>query len=136
MAILEPQHRAHPVGSLEAVTTAEELLRVQHEVREGFVDALIRRYIVDLADATRQHPDVYVGASPRASLSLYRASQAWALLRGREYVIPDDVKALASSAFAHRVIVQPAARVKDVNSQTVLEDVTNSLPVPGSRVPA
>ena len=136
MDILDRQQRAHPVDTLEAVTTAEELLRVQQAVREVFVEALIRRYIVDLADATRQHPDVYVGASPRASLSLYRASQAWALLRGREYVIPDDVKALASAAFAHRVIVQPAARVKDVNSQTILEDVTNSLPVPGSRVPA
>ncbi len=136
MDIMDRQQRQHPIETLEAVTSAEELLEVQRAVREVFVDTLIRRYIVDLANATRAHPDVYVGASPRACLALYRASQAWALLRGREYVTPDDVKVLASAAFAHRMIVQPSARVKDVSGRTIVEEIAASVPVPGSRVPA
>ena len=136
MAILERQQRAHPVESIESVTSAEELLEVQRAVREVFVDDLIRRYVVDLAAATRRHPDVYVGASPRASLALLRASQALAVLRGRDYVTPDDVKALASAVLAHRVIVQPSARVRDVVGRTVVEEIADTLAVPGSRVPA
>ncbi|MDP8921961.1 MAG: MoxR family ATPase, partial [Chloroflexota bacterium] len=134
--ILERQQRAHPVESLATVTNAEELLDVQRAVREVFVDEQIRRYVVDLANATRRHPDVYVGASPRASLSLVRAAQALALLRGREFVTPDDVKTLAGPVFAHRVIVQPSARVKDVSGRTIVDDVAATLAVPGSRVPA
>ncbi len=134
--ILERQQRAHPVESLEPVTSAEELLDVQRAVREVFVDAQIRKYVVDLANATRDHPEVYVGASPRASLSLVRAAQALALLRGREFVTPDDVKMLAGPVFAHRVIVQPSARVKDVSGRTIVDDVAATLAVPGSRVPA
>ena len=134
--ILERQQRAHPVESLEPVTNAAELMDVQRAVRDVFVDPQIRRYVVDLANATRQHPEVYVGASPRASLSLVRAAQALALLRGRDFVTPDDVKMLAGPVFAHRVIVQPSARVKDVNGRTIVEDVATTLAVPGSRVPA
>jgi MoxR-like ATPase len=136
IAILERQQREHPVEALEAVTSAEELVAVQRAVREVFVDPQIRTYVVDLANATREHPEVYVGASPRASLSLLRAAQALALLRGRDYVTPDDVKALAVPVFAHRVIVQPSARVKDVSGRTVVEDVAQTIAVPGSRVPA
>lgn len=134
--ILERQQRDHPVDGIEPVTSGDELLTVQKAVREVFVDDLIRRYIVDLATATRQHPDVYVGASPRASLSLLRASQALALLRGRDYVTPDDVKALAGAALAHRVIVQPAARVKDVSGRTIVQEIADTISVPGNRVPA
>jgi MoxR-like ATPase len=136
MEVLDRQQRVHPIDSLSSVTDAEQLAEVQRAVREIFVDTMIRRYIVELAAATRSHPDVYVGASPRASLALYRSSQAWALLRGRDYVTPDDVKALAVAAFAHRMIVQPAARAKDVSGRTIVEDITASVAVPGSRVPA
>ena len=136
MDILDRQQTAHPLDSLEPVTSDDELLEAQWAVRQVFVDELIRRYIVDLTTATRSHPDVYVGASPRASLALYRAAQAWALIHGREYVTPDDVKALAGPALAHRMIVQPVARVKDVNGRIIVEDIAATLPVPGSRVPA
>ncbi|MCC6177810.1 MAG: AAA family ATPase [Chloroflexi bacterium] len=134
MSILERQQRSHPVETLTEVTTAEEVREVQRAVREVFVDDLIRRYVVDLTTATRTHPDVYVGASPRASLSLLRAAQALALLRSREFVTPDDVKELAMAALAHRVIVMPSARVKDVSGATVVEELTTNVPVPGSRV--
>src|SRR5215213_1759569 len=135
MSILERQQRAHPVETLQPVTSEAELLRVQQAVREVFVDDLIRRYIVDLANATRNHPEVYVGASPRASLSLMRAAQGLALLRGRDFVQPDDVKQLAMSVFSHRVIVLPSARVKDVSGMSIVDELTTNVPVPGSRVP-
>ncbi len=136
MSILERQQRAHPIESLEPVTSEAELLRVQQAVREVFVDDLIRRYIVDLANATRNHPEVYVGASPRASLSLMRAAQALALMRGRDFVQPDDVKSLAMPVMSHRIIVLPSARVKDVSGVSIVDELTTNVPVPGSRVPA
>jgi MoxR-like ATPase len=136
MSILQRQQRVHPVETLQPVTSEEELRAVQAAVREVFVDDLIRRYIVDLANATRNHPEVYVGASPRAALSLMRAAQGLALLRGREFVAPDDVKALSIAVLSHRVIVLPSARVKDVTGVTVVDELTTNVPVPGSRVPA
>jgi MoxR-like ATPase len=136
VGILDRQQRVHPVDKLEPVTNADELLEVQRAVRDVHVEPLIRRYIVDLATATRTHADVYVGASPRASLALNRSAQALAVLRGREYVTPDDVKVLANAVLAHRVIVQPAARVRDISGRSVVDSVTSSIAVPGSRVPA
>jgi MoxR-like ATPase len=87
--------------------------------------------VVDIVTQTRKHADVYLGASPRGSLALYRASQARAAVNGRDYVIPDDVKALAESALAHRVIIGPAARIKNVDSRSVIRDILSHLPVPG-----
>jgi MoxR-like ATPase len=135
MSILEQQQHVHPVESLEPVTSEAELLEVQQAVRAVTVGDLIRRYIVDLANATRNHPEVYVGASPRAALSLMRAAQGLALLNGRDYVQPDDVKALSIAVMSHRVIVLPSARVKDVSGISIVDEVTTNVPVPGSRVP-
>jgi MoxR-like ATPase len=94
----------------------------------------VKKYIVDLVNATRSHPDVYLGSSPRGSLALFRTAQARAAMAGREYVIPDDVKALAEVALAHRIIVGPAARIKDISSRTIVHDVLASTPVPGASV--
>ena len=134
MDILERQQHVHPVETLEAVTSEAELLEVQKAVRDITVVDYIRRYIVDLANATRSHPEVYVGASPRAALSLMRAAQARALLNGETKVIPDDVKALASAVFSHRIIVLPSARVKDVSGISIVDELLTNVPVPGSRV--
>jgi MoxR-like ATPase len=135
MSILEQQQHVHPVESLEPVTSEAELLEVQRAVRAVTVGDLIRRYIVDLANATRNHPEVYVGASPRAALSLMRSAQGLALLNGREYVQPDDVKALSIAVLSHRIIVLPSARVKDVSGISIVDELTTNVPVPGSRVP-
>jgi MoxR-like ATPase len=135
MSILEQQQHVHPVESLEPVTSEAELLEVQQAVRAVTVGDLIRRYIVDLANATRNHPEVYVGASPRAALSLMRSAQGLALLNGREYVQPDDVKALSIAVLSHRIIVLPSARVKDVSGISIVDELTTNVPVPGSRVP-
>jgi MoxR-like ATPase len=94
----------------------------------------LKSYIVDIVTRTRTHPEVYLGASPRGSLALYRTAQARAALHDREYVIPDDVKALAESALAHRMIVGPAARMKDVSSREIVRDILDSTPVPGGDV--
>jgi MoxR-like ATPase len=136
VTVLESQQLRHPIDSLSRVVSDRELLEVQAAVRAIHADRLIKQYVVDISSATRDHPDVYLGASPRGSLSLFRATQARAVLPGRDFVIPDDVKALAVATLAHRVIVSPAARVKNVSARTVVDEVLQSLPVPGSRIPA
>jgi len=134
IAILDSQQHIHPVETLEQVIDIQELLAAQERVKEVYVDPLIKEYIVNLVNATRRHPDIYLGASPRGSLALYKTSRALAAIQGRDYVIPDDVKALAVAALAHRLIVSPSARIKEVDPKAVVEEILNSLPVPGARV--
>jgi MoxR-like ATPase len=136
MNILESQRRRHPIQEIGQVVSAAELLAAQSAVREVYADALIKEYIVELANATRHHPDVYLGVSPRGSLALYKAARAYAALEGRDYVIPDDVKALLGATFAHRLIISPSARIKNVEAQAIVEQVAGSVPVPGTRVKA
>jgi len=111
--------------------TAEELLLIQEQVRNIHVDPSIREYIVAIANATRNHQNIYLGASPRGSLALFRATQALAAMRGRGYVIPDDVKLLARPTLAHRIIVTPSARVRNITSTAILEEILQNVPVPG-----
>ena len=132
--ILDAQQFTHPIETLQQVVTVEELIEAQEEVKKVHVDDLIKRYIIDLVALTRDHPDAYLGASPRGSLTLYKTAQVWAALGGRDFVIPDDVKGLAMAALAHRLIVSPSARIRDVDPRAVIEDVLQSVPVPGARV--
>jgi len=136
IAILDSQQYAHPIESISQVVSVQELLEAQNAVKEVYVDPLIKRHIVALVTATRQHPDTYLGASPRGSLALYKTGRALAAVQGRDYVIPDDVKALAEATLAHRLIISPSARIKDVNPKVVVEEIVNSVPVPGARVRA
>jgi MoxR-like ATPase len=134
--ILDSQQYRHPIESISQVVSAEELLEAQQAVKEVYVDSLIKEYIVALVTATRQHPDIYLGASPRGSLALYKTGRALAAVQERDYVIPDDIKALTEATLAHRLIVSPSARIKDVNPTTVVEEISRSVPVPGARVKA
>ena len=134
--IMDRQQTRHPVEDLEQVTDAPEILFLQNAVREVYVDALIKHYIATLADATRKHEAAYLGASPRGSLALYRTSQARALLAGRDFVTPDDVKALAYVTLAHRVIVSPSAKVKGIGAGDIVQECMNRVPVPGARARA
>jgi len=136
LTILERQQIAHPIEQLAQVVDAAELLDTQQEIRGIYVDGLVREYIVAAVAATRRHPEVYLGASPRGSLGLFRAAQARAALLGRDYVIPDDVKALAEPVLAHRIIVSPSARVRSIGSKAVVAEVLQSIPVPGARLRA
>ena len=134
IAILDAQQYAHPIDTTAQVTTITDLLAMQEQLKAVYVDNLIKQYIVQLVDRTRSHPDVYLGASPRGALALYRTTQARAAVHGRDYVIPDDVKALAVATLGHRVIISPAARIKDVDSGNIIEEMLRSTPVPGTKV--
>lgn len=132
LTVLSAQQYQHPLENMHQVVTVQELLEAQFAVREVYVAEEVKRYIIDLVTATRTHPDVYLGSSPRGSLALFRASQTRAAMAGRDYVIPDDVKALAEVTLAHRIIVGPAARIRDISSRTIVQDVLASTPVPGA----
>lgn len=136
ITIIERQERGHSIDTLGPVVGPGELVQAQEGVREVYVDPLVKQYIVSLAEASRKHEAVYLGASPRGSLALFRLSQARALLRGRDYVLPDDVKTLAEAALAHRLIVKPSARMREVTGTSVVQEILASQPVPGARSPA
>ncbi len=128
------QKLAHPLESLERVISVEELLEVQMAVKQVEVSPEIEDYIVNIVNATRGHGELYLGASPRGSLGLYRTAQASAALEGRGYVIPDDVKDLAVSVLSHRMILGSAARIREVNSLAIVDEILNSVLVPGGEV--
>jgi MoxR-like ATPase len=134
MNILDSHQYHHPLDDLAQIMTAEELVLIQQQVRTIHVDPSIREYIVGIANATRNHNSIYLGASPRGSLALFRTSQALAAIRGRGYVIPDDVKLLTKPTLAHRIIITPAARVRAVTSTAILDEILQSVPVPGAWV--
>jgi MoxR-like ATPase len=132
--ILESQRYVHPVTQIEQVVPVAELLSAQEALKDVYLDALVKEYIVNMVEQTRHHPDIYLGASPRGSLALYRTAQAWAATQGRDYVLPDDIKSLAIPTLAHRLIVNPAARLKDVTGETVMQEILGTLRVPGADV--
>jgi MoxR-like ATPase len=136
MRVLESQRERHPLEELGQVVTAEELLAAQRAVKQIYADDLIKEYIVELANATRRHPDIYLGVSPRGSLALYKGARALAALQMRTYVIPDDVKALVDATFSHRLIISPSARLKNVEARAVVEQIAASVPIPGTRIRA
>ncbi|NPA90735.1 MAG: MoxR family ATPase [Chloroflexi bacterium] len=129
--ILESQRDHHPIEDVRAVVSREALLEAQAQVRQVYVDERVKEYIVDLVRYTRHHPAVYLGASPRGSLFLYKGARAWAAMHGRDYVLPDDVKMLAPDVLAHRIIIQPEARVQGVRQEEVIQEILDTVPVPG-----
>ena len=129
IVILDEQKRIHPLDDLEEVCPVDELREMQAAVREIYVDASVAEYIVRLVNATRTHPDIYLGASPRGSIALYRAGQARAALLGRDYVIPDDVKTLAGPALAHRLIIKTSSSIREVDAETVVRELLDAVPV-------
>jgi MoxR-like ATPase len=131
--VMTRQATHHPIQDIQQVVGAEELMTAQKAARDVYVDELVKGYIVDLVTTTRDHPDVYLGASPRGSLSLYLAARAWAAMEGRDFVLPDDIKLLAPGVLAHRLIVSPSARIKNVGAQQIVEDALRHTPVPGAR---
>lgn len=133
LEMLERQHRTHPLADLQQTARVEDLTHAQAAIKDVHVAMPVREYIVALVEATRTHDDVYLGASPRGSLALYNAARAWAALHGRDFVMPDDVKALAEPTLAHRVIVNPAARIKNVDSRLIVNDILAMVPVPGAQ---
>ncbi len=132
--ILVSQQYQHPLQNQQQVVTLKELLAVQQLIKDVYVAKEVQQYIINLITASRRHGDVYLGSSPRGSLALFRTAQARAAMSGRDFVIPDDVKALAEVTLAHRIIVGPAARLKNITSRAIVQDILQSTPVPGSSV--
>jgi MoxR-like ATPase len=132
--MLDLQKLIHPITELKQVLEADELLEAQQLVRGIGVSNEIKDYIVGLVDTSRKHDEVYLGASPRGSLALFRSSQARAALQGRDYVTPDDVKRMAVPALAHRLIVGSAARIRDVDARDIVGEILSRVPVPGGEI--
>ena len=131
--IVNNQQESHPIETLGPVSTASDIVEVQRLIRTVYVDDLIRQYIVTITQQTREHADITLGSSPRGSLALFRGSQALALMRGRDFVLPDDIKELAIPMLSHRIIVSAAARMRGVQSRDVIRELTDEIPVPGAQ---
>ena len=132
LSVIERQEQTHPIDELEAVASPEDVVGLQEAAREIYVDGLVREYIVGLAEASRNHQDVALGASPRASLGMFRMARAYALVQNRDYVVPDDVQALAYGVMGHRIILSPAARMRRLQPREVVDRLLDSVPVPGA----
>ncbi|TET50076.1 MAG: MoxR family ATPase [Anaerolineales bacterium] len=128
--VLDRQQFRHPLEEIESVVSAKEVAQAQEAIRSVHVSPAVKRYIVELVNEIRRHSEVYVGASPRGSLTLYRTGQARAALEARDFVLPDDIKTLALAALAHRVIVSASARLRELSSETIISEILDGLPVP------
>lgn len=131
--LLERLRLEHPLDALGQVASAEEVVAAQRAIREVFVHEKVRQYLVRIVHATRRHEELALGASPRASIALYRTSQCLAALEGREFVIPDDVKFVAEAILAHRVILSSEARLRGRAVEDIIDDLLGSIPAPVER---
>jgi MoxR-like ATPase len=132
VTIIEKQQIIHPIEQISPVVEAADIVVLQETVKKIHVSDLVKQYIVSLVEATRHHPSIYLGSSPRGSLALFRTAQARALLNGRDYVLPDDIKALAEPALAHRSLVSSAGQSQGKDSRTFIAEILATLPVPGA----
>ncbi|MGD8604434.1 MAG: MoxR family ATPase [Anaerolineales bacterium] len=132
--MIERQQIQHPLETLEQVVDLEELLAAQEGIRRVTMSEELKRYIVEIVEATRDHPEIYLGASPRGSLALFRSAQAMAAMQARDYVVPDDIKDMAVPTLAHRLIVGSAARIREVDAREVIKELLDRIPVPGGEV--
>jgi MoxR-like ATPase len=130
IAMLQQHQLRHPIEDLEVVASVQEVLTSQQAVRAVHVDEKVARYIVQLAQATREHPDLSLGASPRASMALLRCAQAFAAVHGFDFILPDDVKQMIPHVLGHRLILRPESRLRKKNVAGVIAEILNAVPVP------
>lgn len=129
--ILELQQIKHPIEDISTVVSSAEILEMQEAIKHVYVSSAVKRYIVELTRATRDHNDVYLGASPRGSLGMFRVSQAKAASIGRDFVLPDDVKNLAKFVLGHRLVINPSARLKNLSADQIIGEILLEVNVPG-----
>ncbi|MFP7474522.1 MoxR family ATPase [Niallia taxi] len=134
MEVLTRVQTSAPIEELESVVSLEELLMLQAEVKKVYVDATIKKYIVDLATESRAHRNVYLGVSPRGSIALMRAVQSYAFVQGRDYVIPDDVQYLAKAVFSHRIILKSEAKFDGISAEDIMGEILAAVQVPVRRL--
>ncbi len=132
IAIIENQQYIHPIEQIDHVVDAADIIKLQETVKKIYVDDLIKKYIVSLVEATRHHPSIYLGSSPRGSLAIFRTAQARALLNGRDYVLPDDIKALAEPALAHRSLRSSSGQSQGKDGRASIAEILETIPVPGT----
>lgn len=130
LRMLELQQHTHPIDSIEPVVSTAELIACQQAVRTVHVDDKIRRYLMQIVHDTRDNPEIALGGSPRASIAIFRASQAMAALRGRQFVLPDDVKRVVTPVLGHRIILKPESRLRKVTPTAVLDEIVAEIAVP------
>ncbi|WP_226035462.1 AAA family ATPase [Aquibacillus saliphilus] len=130
LEMLENTSKDHPIKSIEAVMNKEELMDVQREVREVFIEKNVLHYIIQLVTATRDHPSVYLGVSPRGSIALMKAAKAFAFIHDRDYVLPDDVKYLAPYVLAHRIILNSEAKFEGTTTETIIAELLKEISIP------
>ncbi len=130
LKMLDMLEHGHPLDKLEPVVSAADLVACQRAVREVHVDEKIRRYLMQIVHETREHDELSLGGSPRASLALFRTGQAMAAILGRNFVLPDDIKRVAPSVLTHRLIVRPESRLRKVTSASIVEEILGEIPVP------
>jgi MoxR-like ATPase len=130
LKMLELIEQTHPIDRLQAVATANELIAAQDRVRRVMVDPKVRQYLLQIVHLTRQHPDLALGGSPRATIALFRCGQAMAAIRGRSYVLPDDIKKIVAPVMAHRIIVRPESRLRKVTADAIVEEILSEIAVP------
>ncbi|KAB2329407.1 MoxR family ATPase [Cytobacillus depressus] len=133
MEVLNRAQKARPIDELEPVISLIELRELQANIKEVYVDDTIKRYIVDLANRTRTHASAYLGVSPRGSIALMKAAQAYAFMYGRDYVLPDDVQYLAQAVFAHRIILRSEAKFEGITAEEIVDQILSRTPVPVQR---
>ena len=129
-SVLSMHQMDDPFETLEAVATTDDIINIQNEVKKVFVHENLESYIVSLVSATRNHPSVRLGASPRASLALYRTAQATAYIDGRDYVVPDDIQKMMIHVMAHRIILSQETKFSNTTAEDVLEEIKKLTPVP------
>ena len=129
--ILKKQQYMHPIEDIDQVVSVDEILSAQQDIQTVFMAENVYKYLVKVVQKTREHKDVYLGASPRGSLALFKASQARAAIHGRDFVIPDDIKALVMPALGHRIILGPGARLKNLTPDLVIQESLSDVLVPG-----
>ena len=122
--------RGHPIDDLQPVVTAADVIACQDAVREIHVDEKVKRYVLDIVHGSREHEDIVLGGSPRASIAMFRCSQALAALQGRDFVIPDDVKRMAQPVLNHRVILKPESRLRKKTPSVVVKEIVDDARVP------
>jgi|TARA_B100002003_G_scaffold238322_2_gene256402 MoxR-like ATPase len=131
VSIMDDRERLDPINQLEPVCSAADIVELQKVSEEIYIDDVIKKYIVEISDNTRRHTDVALGVSPRASISMMKAGKSIALVMGRDYVIPDDIKNIVPPVLSHRVLLTPSARMRNVNQYGVIQEVLDNIPVPG-----
>ena len=134
VAIMDGREHTDHIDELQPICAPDDIVGLQRRADDVYIDPLVKQYIVELATATRHHPEAALGVSPRASINLMKGGKALAMLQNRDYVIPDDIKAIANATLAHRVLLTPSARMREITQESVIADALDQVSVPGASV--